>query len=111
MFHLHVCMCMPGSNGGQKMALGPLELELQLVVSHRVQASNGTWILYKSNKCSLLFAIGVSGPHKHGRRLPGVQVCVSMSSRWCTDGRRDCRVDIYMSAKNQGHFKSPCDLK
>lgn len=29
-----VCVCMCGAYGGQKWASGPLELELELVVSH-----------------------------------------------------------------------------
>jgi hypothetical protein len=38
---------------GQKKALGPLGLELQLVVSHPMDVENGPWVLWKSNKCSL----------------------------------------------------------
>ena len=34
----HVC----SAHGGHKRALGPLELELQMVVSHHVSAKNGT---------------------------------------------------------------------
>ena len=39
----HVCLCathMAGSLGGQKRALDPLELELQMVVSSQVGAGN-----------------------------------------------------------------------
>lgn len=45
MFHLHACMgttCVSGALGGQKKALGPLELELRMFVSHQVGAGNWT---------------------------------------------------------------------
>jgi hypothetical protein len=45
----HVC---PVSRGGQKRALDPQELELQMVVSHHVGVGEQTWVLCKSNKCS-----------------------------------------------------------
>lgn len=32
--------CMPGACGGQERAMDPLELELQVVVSHCVRAGN-----------------------------------------------------------------------
>ena len=37
----HVCMCVPGACGSQKMVSDPLELELQIVVSCHVSA--GSW--------------------------------------------------------------------
>lgn len=36
-FHLHVWLnttCMPGVHGGLKKVLGPLELELQMIMCH-----------------------------------------------------------------------------
>ena len=48
-FCLHVCLCttyMPGAYGVQKRVLDPLELELQTVVSHHVDA--GKFLLWKS---------------------------------------------------------------
>lgn len=50
-----VCMyfaCMHGVHGGQKGASEPLELELQMVASHHVDAGNWTWVGWESNKCS-----------------------------------------------------------
>lgn len=41
--YLPVCMyahCVPGTRRGQKRALGPLELELRVVVSHDTAAGN-----------------------------------------------------------------------
>jgi hypothetical protein len=35
---------MPSAGGGQEKALDPLELELQIVVSHHMGAENQTWI-------------------------------------------------------------------
>jgi hypothetical protein len=52
---LYVCIhttCMSGACGGQKQKPGPLEMELQMIVSHHVGARNQTWVLSKSNKCS-----------------------------------------------------------
>jgi hypothetical protein len=40
----------PGACGG-KRASGPLELELQIVVSHHVSAENQTRVLQKSSWC------------------------------------------------------------
>lgn len=43
MFGLHVCLCirhLSGALGGQKRALDPLKLELQMVVSCHVGAGN-----------------------------------------------------------------------
>lgn len=45
-------MCMPGAHGDQKKVLGPLELELQVFVSHHVDAGNLTQVMYQKNKCS-----------------------------------------------------------
>jgi hypothetical protein len=36
MFCLHLCLCTTCMNGGQEKASDPLELEFQIVVSHRV---------------------------------------------------------------------------
>ena len=44
--------CMPDTLGGQKWVLAPLELELLMVVSCQMGAENGTWILYKTDRCS-----------------------------------------------------------
>lgn len=41
MSYLHVCMysaCVPGTHRDQKRALGPLEIELRLVVSCQLRA-------------------------------------------------------------------------
>lgn len=42
------CLC-----GAQKRVLNSLELDLQMVVSCRVDTGNQPWILYKINKCFL----------------------------------------------------------
>jgi hypothetical protein len=42
----------PGVIGGQKRTLHPLELELEMVVSHHVGAEDCSWVLCGSNKCS-----------------------------------------------------------
>lgn len=39
---------------GQKMVLGPLEVNFEVVVSHFVGAGNRTGVLCKSSKCSEL---------------------------------------------------------
>ena len=39
------CVGVPGAHRGQKRASDPLELELQMVVSHQVGSRNGTWVL------------------------------------------------------------------
>lgn len=41
-------MYMPGAQGGRG-ASGPLELKLQVIVSHPVEAGNPTEVLCKSN--------------------------------------------------------------
>ena len=50
-FYLYIYMCvyLPVAHGVQKRALDPLELELQMVVSHHVGAENQTWVPWKSN--------------------------------------------------------------
>ena len=55
MLCLHACLCatcMPGAHGGQEK--DPLELELQMLVSHHVGARNQTWVLWKIKYSSLL---------------------------------------------------------
>ena len=47
-YHMHA-----GTQRGYKMALGPLELEFQMVVSYQVEARNQIRVLGKTNKCSL----------------------------------------------------------
>lgn len=42
---------MPGAHRDQKSALGPLDLELQVVVCPHVGAGNGTWVIWKLSKC------------------------------------------------------------
>lgn len=42
--------CMLSTRGGQKRSLGPLELELEMLVSHCVGARSGPQVLFKSNK-------------------------------------------------------------
>lgn len=42
----------PGICGIPKKPLGPLELELQIVVSHYVGAGNLTQVVWKSSQCS-----------------------------------------------------------
>lgn len=51
--HVHT-MYVPGTfgGGGQKRPLGPLELELQKVLSCAVGAGNKAWVLCKSSGCS-----------------------------------------------------------
>lgn len=52
MFYLHVCMCVtcvPGIQGSKKRALGPLELDLWMIVSHHVDAGNQTQVIRKIN--------------------------------------------------------------
>lgn len=44
-------VCATFAQGGQKRASGPLELEVQAVVSCHVGASNQTLILCKSSQC------------------------------------------------------------
>ena len=39
------CVHMPGALRDQKRALGPLELELQMIVSHHLGAGNQSWVL------------------------------------------------------------------
>lgn len=49
MFCLLGCLyttCMLGAQGDQKSALGPLVPELQTVISHYVDAGNGTWVAH-----------------------------------------------------------------
>ena len=46
-------VCVPVACRGQKRALDPSELELQVVVSCHVGAGNGTQVLCKSNGCSV----------------------------------------------------------
>lgn len=46
-------MCVPGVSGGQKQALDPLELELQMFVNCHVDARNQTWVLRKSSQVIL----------------------------------------------------------
>lgn len=51
--HEHMCTAfMPGTGRGQKRALHPLVLELQVIVSLHVGARNQTWVLQMSNRCS-----------------------------------------------------------
>jgi hypothetical protein len=59
MYVYHVCMyvcmyimCISGAHRGQKMALIPLELELQMPVSHQIDPENVSQVLCKSSKCS-----------------------------------------------------------
>lgn len=40
------------AHGGQCRVLGPLELDLQMVLSHRVVAENQTQVACQSSKCS-----------------------------------------------------------
>ena len=43
---------MPGSRGGLEQVLGPLELELQMVVRLCVGAGHQIQVLWKSSQCS-----------------------------------------------------------
>ena len=52
---IYMCICLV-THRGQKRALEPLELELQMVVSCYVGARNQTWVLCKNNKHVLLTA-------------------------------------------------------
>lgn len=52
-----VCVCATfthDAHRGQKRALDPLDLDLQMVVSHHVHAANLLWVLWKSSQCSEL---------------------------------------------------------
>lgn len=54
-FFLHVYMwitCVPCAHGGQKAALNPLELEIQMIESHHVGAGYQMSVSFKGNKCS-----------------------------------------------------------
>ena len=42
-------MCVPGTHRAQKNVLDPLEVELQMVLSHYVGVGNQTWVLCKGN--------------------------------------------------------------
>lgn len=56
-FPLHVCIHteqVPGSQRYQKSSSCPLELELQMIVSHPTGAGKQTWIHYMNSKCSCL---------------------------------------------------------
>lgn len=57
MFCLCVCVwCMPDSKGGQKRMPDPVELESQMVVSHRVGPGNQTWVFLKNKRTYLTTA-------------------------------------------------------
>jgi hypothetical protein len=45
-------MCVPDACGGQKRMPNPLELELQVVVSHHVGAGNQIWVPWNCSKYS-----------------------------------------------------------
>lgn len=50
--HVFLCtMCVLGAHKGQKVAMDPLELELQTDVGHHVGAVKGIQVHWKSN-CS-----------------------------------------------------------
>lgn len=51
--YLHT-MCISGTHRGQKKASGPLELELQAMVSCQVNAGNGNQVLCKRWKVLLI---------------------------------------------------------
>lgn len=47
-FYLHICLCityMPGAQNSLKRASGPLELDLEMVVSDRMGSGNQTLVL------------------------------------------------------------------
>lgn len=53
-FCFHVCLCttcMHGASWGQRTVSDPLELELQLVVSHHVDVENWTYVFWKNSQC------------------------------------------------------------
>lgn len=55
MFGLHIHMCftsVPGASEGQKRALDPVKLELQMVLRHHVGTGHQVWVLRKNSKCS-----------------------------------------------------------
>lgn len=65
LFYVYVCVlpvCMYcttyvlGTCRGEKRLLGPLELELQVLLSHHVGAGDQIWVLWKSGQGSLLTA-------------------------------------------------------
>lgn len=45
--------CMSGAYSGQKRVLDPLELELQMDVSHHMDVGNYTQIFCTSNRCTI----------------------------------------------------------
>jgi hypothetical protein len=52
---MYVCMCtryMCDNHRGQKMFLDPLELELDMIMSHHVGSGNQTQVFGKTSKCS-----------------------------------------------------------
>jgi hypothetical protein len=49
---MYATMHMPDAHRVQKRALDPLELKLQMVVSHNVGAGNQTPVLCKIHSCS-----------------------------------------------------------
>lgn len=52
-YTMYMCtVCVPGAQGGQKRALGFLDLELQKVMSHKVGPGNETLVFRKSSKTS-----------------------------------------------------------
>lgn len=60
---LYVCiwtMCMSGAHRGKKNVLESLEMELKIIVSHKVSARSWTWVLYMSNKCFNYWSISLA---------------------------------------------------
>ena len=51
-FNTYVHHVLPATCGGQKKALDPLELQLQMVVSLHVGSGNLTQVLWKNSQCS-----------------------------------------------------------
>lgn len=52
---LFACMCsvfMPGVQESQERVLDPVELELEIVMTHYVSFGNRIQVLCRSNKCS-----------------------------------------------------------
>lgn len=49
---MSVCLAVSLVSEGQKRLLGPVGLQFHRVVSHIVDAGNGTWVLCETGQCS-----------------------------------------------------------
>lgn len=73
MFCLHICMyttSIPGTYGGHKRVSHPLEMELQLIVSHYVEDGNGTQVLWTTKHLSIPVRLFLKDMEKGRRKFP-----------------------------------------